>query len=144
MDPGVGFQSPLSKHGPSPCQRGYRPPRILPKVKRKELETAEAKASNPHSFLCPHWLSSAKGFCLSAALIFGCRKKLEAIHTCRIMIPKTMDMVRLQHRAKTVLRWPCPSTAPMASDRTEMGQSTGNKSSSGLCCRPLKYFPTYY
>lgn len=96
----VRFQSPLPNHSLSPSQGRYGPPRDLPRGKRKEREAAEAKASNPHSLLGPHLLLRAKGFCLSAVLIFGCRKKVAAIHTCRIMRPRTMDMVRLKHRAR--------------------------------------------
>lgn len=96
----VGSQRLLPNHCPSPSQGERCPPRNLPRGKRKEREAAEVQASNPHSLLLPHLLLSAKGFCLSAALIFGCRKKVAAIHTCRTMRPRTMAMVRLKHRVR--------------------------------------------
>lgn len=97
--PPVQLQSPPLTHCTSPSQRMWGPPRNLAWGTGKNPEMAEAKGLQfSHSLLHRHLLLRARGFCLSAVPSFGCRKKLAAIHICRIMRPTTMDMVRLKHK----------------------------------------------
>lgn len=100
MDPGILAAELTPAPLPLALSESAQSTQEAAKGEEQAQRLPKAKPYSPHSPLSPHLLLRAKGFCLSAVPIFGCRKKVAAIHTWMIMRPRTMDMVRLKHRVK--------------------------------------------